>query len=339
MSLSVRLRHRFAAFALDVDFDALAGVTALFGPSGAGKTTLINAVAGLLRPAKGRIEAGGAVLFDDRAGIDLPPHRRGVGYVFQDARLFPHLTVRQNLLFGRRFARGRGKGGADLTDIAALLGIEALLSRRPAALSGGEAQRVALGRALLSRPRLLLLDEPLAALDEARKAEILPYLERLRDIGGLPILYVSHSAAETRRLATTVIRLEAGRVTAMGPAQRVLGEDAPGVALEARLVKARDGIAHLDSSIGPLRLCCASGTPTLRLWVGADNVMIATVPPQGLLAQNVLPARVIGPDADPTVLRLAVAQGHLLARLPRGSAPPPPGSPVYAILTADPQPM
>ncbi|MFN7599642.1 MAG: molybdenum ABC transporter ATP-binding protein, partial [Cereibacter sp.] len=178
MTLDVRLRHAFAGFTLDIAFAAPAGVTALFGRSGSGKTTVINAVAGLLRPDAGRIVSDGRVLFDSAGGIDVAVHRRRLGYVFQDARLFPHLTVRQNLLYGRWFAPPGP--GETLERVLDLLGIEPLLARRPGALSGGERSRVAIGRALLSNPAMLLMDEPMAALDEARKAEILPYLERLR---------------------------------------------------------------------------------------------------------------------------------------------------------------
>ncbi|WP_225028829.1 molybdenum ABC transporter ATP-binding protein, partial [Xinfangfangia pollutisoli] len=224
MTLEVALSHRFAGFTMELSFAAPPGVTALFGPSGSGKTTVVNAVAGLMRPERGRVVLDGRVLTDSAAGTHVPPHRRRIGYVFQDARLFPHLTVRQNLLYGRFFAP-KGEGPT-LPRIADLLGLEPLLARRPGALSGGEKSRVALGRAILSRPDLLIMDEPLAALDEARKAEILPYLERLRDLLHLPILYVSHSAAEVARLATTVVLLQAGRVTAAGPAAEVFADPA-----------------------------------------------------------------------------------------------------------------
>lgn len=178
--LKVALRQPLAGFTLDLSFEAPTGVTVLFGGSGSGKTTVINAVAGLMRPRSGRVALNDRLLFDVEQGIWLPPHRRRLGYIFQEARLFPHLTVRQNLLFGRWFAPRRA-AREDLERIVSMLGINALMQRHPAALSGGEKQRVAIGRALLSSPDLLLADEPLAALDDARKEEILPYFERLRD--------------------------------------------------------------------------------------------------------------------------------------------------------------
>jgi len=213
--LDVALHHRLGDFTLDVAFRADRGATALFGPSGAGKTTVLNAIAGLMRPERGRIALAGQLMLDTDGALFMPPYRRRVGYVFQDGRLFPHLTVRQNLLFGRFFARRRaaGNGNHDMTldHVVGLLGIEHILARRPANLSGGEKQRVAIGRALLAEPRMLLMDEPLAALDGARKAEILPMLERLRDVARIPILYVSHDVAEVSRIANTVIVLENGR--------------------------------------------------------------------------------------------------------------------------------
>src|SRR6056297_4206243 len=223
--LEVALRHTIGAFSLDAHFRAPAGVTVLFGRSGSGKTTIINAVAGLLMPDEGRIAAEDRVLLDTAQRIRLRPHRRRLGYIFQEGRLFPHLTVRQNLGYGAWFAP-RGAAREDMSRVVELLGIGPLLDRRPGALSGGEKQRVAIGRALLSAPRLILADEPLAALDEARKAEILPYFERLRDEVAVPILYVTHSAAEVARLATTVVVLEEGRVMRQGRAEEVLGDPA-----------------------------------------------------------------------------------------------------------------
>ena len=213
--LAVDVENELGTFKLAVRFEAAGGVTALFGPSGAGKTTIVNMIAGLLQPDRGSIVLGDTVLFDAAAGINVPPHRRHIGYVFQEDRLFPHLSVRQNLDYGRRMS-GRPRDPDDFARIVALLDIGHLLERRPRLLSGGERQRIAVGRALLMRPGLLLLDEPLASLDAGRKREILPYLVRLRDDARVPMVYVSHSAAELRRIATKVVRLDAGRVVAAG---------------------------------------------------------------------------------------------------------------------------
>ncbi len=213
--LAVDVEKRLGDFTLAVRFQAAGGVTALFGPSGAGKTSVVNMIAGLLTPDRGAIALDDQVLFAADAGINVPPHRRRIGYVFQEGRLFPHLSVRQNLDYGRRMS-GHLRDPDGFARIAALLEIGHLLDRRPRLLSGGERQRVAIGRALLMHPRLLLLDEPLAALDAARKREILPYLVRLRDDARVPMVYVSHSAAELRRIAENVVRLDAGRVAACG---------------------------------------------------------------------------------------------------------------------------
>jgi molybdate transport system ATP-binding protein len=348
MTLSVSLTHRFEGFTLDVAFDAPAGVTALFGRSGSGKSTVVNAVAGLLRPDSGRIALGRQVLLDTGQGLMLPPYRRRMGYVFQDARLFPHLTVRQNLLYGRWFAP-RGPG-VELPRIADLLGIAALLDRRPGALSGGERQRVAIGRAILSNPRLLLLDEPLAALDEARKAEILPYLERLRDALGLPMLYVSHALSEVARLATTVVLLDSGRVVASGPASEILSDArlAPalglreaGALLPARLVAQEpDGMARLETAGGPIWIPVPGAAPgaMLRLRILAQDVMLATERPRGISALNVLSVTIehIHPGDGPgALLRLRLGEALLLARITKRSLEAlglRPGMPVLAIL-------
>lgn len=211
--LEVALYHRLGDFTIDIAFRTDSGATALFGPSGSGKTTVLHAIAGLLRPERGRIVFDGRVMLDTASSVFVQPYRREVGYVFQDARLFPHLTVRQNLLFGRFFAhrQRRRNGGMTLENVVSLLGIDHILSRRPVNLSGGERQRVAIGRALLAEPCMLLMDEPLAALDAARKAEILPVLERLRDVSRVPILYVSHDVSEVSRIANNVIVMENGR--------------------------------------------------------------------------------------------------------------------------------
>jgi molybdate transport system ATP-binding protein len=225
--LSVDVEKALGDFAIVAKFEAADGVTALFGPSGAGKTTIVNMVAGLVTPDRGRISCNGTVLFDSGAGVNLPPHRRGIGYVFQDGRLFPHITVRQNLDYGRRMHRLPRDEAAEAR-IVDLLDIARLLDRRPGKLSGGERQRVAIGRALLMRPALLLLDEPLASLDAARKREIFPYLLRLRDETAVPMVYVSHHPAEVKRIATTIVRIDNGRVTGVGGAEllQAVDEDA-----------------------------------------------------------------------------------------------------------------
>ena len=213
--LRVDIRKALGAIVVEAAFESEGGVTALFGPSGAGKTSLINMIAGLLKPDSGRIELDGETLDDTDRRIHVPAYRRRIGYVFQDARLFPHLSVEQNLDYGRRM-NGLALDAAEHARVAKLLDLEALLQRRPGKLSGGEKQRVALGRALLARPRLLLMDEPLGSLDDERKSDILPYLVRLRDNAGVPMVYVSHDAGEVRRLATQVIRLQGGTIAARG---------------------------------------------------------------------------------------------------------------------------
>ncbi len=213
--LAVDVEKRLGDFSLAAAFKAAERATALFGPSGAGKSTIVNLIAGLIAPDRGRIALDDTVLFDAAARINVPPHRRRIDCVFQDGRLFPHLTVRRNLDYGR-YMSGLACDPVAMQRVVALLDIGHLLDRRPGRLSGGERQRVAIGRALLMRPRLLLLDEPLAALDVGRKREILPYLVRLRDEGNVPMLYVSNFADEARRLATGVLRIEDGRIVAQG---------------------------------------------------------------------------------------------------------------------------
>ena len=345
MTLQVRLTHRFAGFDLDVAFDAPPGLTVLFGPSGSGKTTVVNAVAGLLRPDAGRIAVDDWVLTDSALRRHLPPHRRRLGYVFQEGRLFPHLSVRQNLLYGRWFAP-RDATAPDLDRVVQMLGIGPLLARRPGTLSGGERSRVSIGRALLAAPRLILADEPLAALDEARKAEILPYFERLRDEAGVPILYVSHSSAEVARLATTVVALRAGRVAAIGPPAQVLGDAGAVGADTASVLTARvachdaDGLTRLQTGAGPVfvaRLDAPPGTH-VRLRVGARDVILSRDRPQGLSALNILAGRIAaitaeeGPNAQ---VVLTVGSDTLTARLTRRSVAAmglAPGQPCHAIL-------
>jgi molybdate transport system ATP-binding protein len=213
VSISISVRRTLGEFTLDVAFETTERVVALFGPSGSGKSTLLNIIAGLTRPDSARIAVDGRVLADTTAALTIPVHRRRVGYVFQDARLFPHLSVAHNLRYGRWFTPEAGRYGG-FEEIIELLGIRHLLGRRPGTLSGGEKQRVAIGRAILASPRILLMDEPLASLDEARRAETLPYIERLRDELAIPILYVSHSREEVERLARKIVHLDHGRVVA-----------------------------------------------------------------------------------------------------------------------------
>jgi molybdate transport system ATP-binding protein len=213
--LAIDVEKQLGDFHLAVKLQTKRRTTALFGPSGAGKTTIVNLVAGLLAPDRGRVVLGDEALFDSSTRVNIPPHQRHIGYVFQEGRLFPHLTVRGNLDYGR-FMNGLARDGDEERRIIDLLDISRLLNRRPGSLSGGERQRVAIGRALLTRPRLLLLDEPLASLDAPRKHEILPYLVRLRDDVGVPMIYVSHQAEEVKQIANEVVRIEAGRVAAMG---------------------------------------------------------------------------------------------------------------------------
>lgn len=334
MTLSVALSHAFPGFTLQAAFEAPAGLTVLFGRSGSGKTTVVNAVAGLLRPDRARIEVSGRTLADTARGLWLPPHRRRLGYVFQEGRLFPHLTVRQNLAYGARFAPP-GATGPEEARVIAMLGIEALLARRPAALSGGEKSRVAIGRALLSKPELLLMDEPLAALDQPRKEEILPYLERLRDETRVPILYVTHSVAELARLATTVVLLENGRVTRAGPAAELLSDPAAapaiglaeaGAVIEARLAaQDPDGLSTLETSGGRLHLPQVQAPlgALLRIRIHASDVILARERPEGLSALNILAGTVEavrygeGPGA---LVQVRIGRDLILARLTRRSA-------------------
>lgn len=351
MRLEVDVRHLQGAFRLDAAFASDAAVTALFGPSGSGKTTLVNILAGLIRPAEGRVMLDGEALFESARRIDVPVHRRGVGYVFQEARLFPHLSVRSNLGYGRWMAALAGRRGAadEFDRVVALLGIAPLLDRKPAGLSGGEAQRVAIGRALLARPRLLLMDEPLAALDAARKAEILPYLERVAAETRVPIVYVSHSVPEVVRLAGTVVAMDHGRVVACGPADAVIGgldataSDDAGAVLDAVVAgEEADGLTRLDTNAGAL-LVPALGRPAgarLRLLVRARDVLLASEPPRGLSALNVLPATVtaIGaPHGAAVEVTLSAGTATLHARLTRRAVTElalAPGRPCFAIIKA-----
>lgn len=327
MTLSVHVEKALGAFRLDARFEAPEGITVLFGRSGSGKTTIVNAVAGLLTPDAGRIAVNGATLYDGT--VNLPPHRRRIGYVFQDARLFPHMTVHQNLTYGLR-AR---KSAQPFDPVVEMLGICALLGRRPATLSGGEKQRVAIGRALLSDPAILLADEPLAALDSDRKSDILPYFERLRDETGLPILYVTHSVEEAARLATTVVALDNGRVTHHGPAGAVLGDPnfapagvrAVGAILNARITAHHDdGLTELDAGGAPLLLPRIDQPVghALRVRIPAQDVTLSLDRPTRISALNVIAGTVqdirMG-DGPGAIVSLATPAGTVLARVTRRS--------------------
>lgn len=330
MTLRVNIQQRFDNLSLDIAFEAADGITALFGRSGAGKTTIINAVAGLFKPQQGEVTLDGDFLFDHRRGICVPPNQRRLGYVFQDARLFPHLTVRKNLLFGRYYAPDPSQG-PQMDDVVDLLGLGALLERAPGTLSGGEKQRVALGRALLSCPRMLLMDEPLASLDGPRKQAILPFLERLRDGPmQLPILYVSHAVDEIARLADRLVLLQDGRVSAQGPlydvmadpsAVPLLGVREAGAVIDARVVShASDGLSTLAMSAGDLELpgVQAEIGAIVRLRVLAQDVILSRVRPDGLSSVNVLPVTIekVHPGDGPgAAIALRAGSDRLLARV------------------------
>ena len=334
--LDVAIEHRLGSFTLDIRFTTGSGLTALFGRSGAGKTSIVNAIAGLIRPQRGHIAVDGAVLLDTARGVFVPAHRRRLGYVFQEGRLFPHLTVRQNLLFGAWFAPRRANPGqAGLDEVVELLGIGPLLARRPGRLSGGEKQRVAIGRALLAQPRLLLMDEPLASLDNARKDEILPYLERLRDHSRVPFVYVSHAAAEVARLATTIVLVADGRVQAVGPAAEIMGRAGQyplaggfeaGAVLTATVAAHDPGwdLSELSGGFGRLvvgRLDLPVGS-RLRVRIRARDVMLATTRPSGISALNVLPATIealVATGEEAVEVQLRLGAERLLARITRRS--------------------
>ena len=315
--LRVELRKRRGDFALDVAFSApTPGVTALFGRSGCGKSTLISLIAGLLPPDSGRVVVDDAVLYDSAQRLSVDARHRRMGVVFQDARLFPHLPVRANLEYGtRRLPRAIART-IRFDDVVSLLGLTNLLARRPHDLSGGEQQRVALGRALLSQPRLLLLDEPLASLDLARREEVLPYLEKLRDAFAIPIVYVSHQFDEVLRLATRVVLLDGGRAIADGdiatvsrdPQLRaIVGPDSVG-AVVAGVVERSDAAGLATVRVGDATLSVeldgAAVGQRIQIQVLARDVIVAAELPRGLSVRNVVPARVVSitPDAARSVL-------------------------------------
>lgn len=332
MSLSVEIRRALGGFDLATRFDAPEGVTVLFGRSGSGKTSVVKSVAGLVTPDSGRITLNGRVLFDTSDKTNVPVHQRRLGYVFQDSRLFPHLSVRENLCYA---ARVSGRGAKDPRQVADLLGISDLLDRRTHALSGGEAQRVAIGRALLSEPDMLLMDEPLASLDGPRKAEILPYLETLRRETGLSILYVTHNMAEVARLATHIVLIDDGRVIRSGAPEEVLTDpdmvrllgirDAGAVISATVAAHHPDGLSALAISAGQLLLPTVDA-PTgarIRVRILAQDVILARARPDGLSALNILPVRVLAVrrgDGPGVIVQLRAGEDRLLARITRRSA-------------------
>ncbi len=348
MSLAVRLRHRFRETVMDIAFEVPSpGVTVLFGPSGAGKSTTIAVAAGLLRPDACRVEVDGQVLADTDAGIWLPPERRRVGLVFQDARLFPHMSVATNLRFGLRRAPS---GPVRFDEVVDLLGIGPLLARRPHTLSGGERQRVAIGRALLAQPHLLLMDEPLASLDAARKAEILPYLARLKTALRLPVIYVTHALDEATRLADSMVLIEAGRVVASGSLPEVaaradlpLAQRDDAGALLLCVVAEHDPARELTRLEGGgasflVPLLDAPVGSACRIRIPAREVILAGRPPDAISLHNIVPGTVrrIAQAARRSVLvEIALPTGALLARVTPdaimrlGLAP---GEPVLALI-------
>jgi molybdate transport system ATP-binding protein len=323
--LRVRLRLDRGAFQLDVDLDLpQRGISALFGHSGSGKTTVLRAIAGLERAPGGVVALGDDVWQDDARGVFVPVHKRAIGYVFQEASLFPHLSVRANLEFGRKRVPVHERRFA-LEPVTALLGIAGLLERRPDGLSGGERQRVAIARALLASPRLLLMDEPLAALDLRRKLEILPYLERMHAELAIPIVYVSHSPDEVARLADHLVLLDDGKAVASGPLTETLARvdlppsfaDDAGVVLETILAgHEEDALSRLEFAGGVLfvgRRREAVGTH-LRCRIHARDVSLALDRPQGTSIVNRLPAVVTAVAATDT-------PGHVLVQLRMGDSP------------------
>jgi len=350
--LRIDVQRRVGNLDLAARFETEARVTALFGRSGAGKTSIVNMIAGLLRPDRGRIEIDGQVLFDSAAGLDVPAEKRRVGYVFQEGRLFPHLTVRHNLLYGYALVPADSHY-IELDRIVALLGLEDVLERRPGDLSGGEKQRVAIGRSLLSSPRVLLLDEPLASLDVHRREEILRYLELLRDEVRIPVVYVSHAVEEVVRLADTVVLMAAGRMVAAGDVEEVMGRPdlrpTAGVFEGGAIIDAR--VAAQDMQYDLATLAFDGGTLTVtnldalvgepvRVRVRARDVSIALLPPERISIQNVLHGDIteISPERSGIVdVTIRVGSAVLRSRVTRRAVDQlslAPGLEVYALIKA-----
>ena len=319
---------KFKSFDLDVAFQNGDGITALFGPSGSGKTLTLNLIAGLMRPDSGTIKLDGRVLVDTKRGVFVAPHRRRIGVVFQDSHLFPHLSVRRNLRFGRWFAPP-GERPIDFNSVVEILAIGKLLSRHPARLSGGERQRVAIGRALLCCPRLLLFDEPLAALDMERKLEILPLIERLRDEFAVPIVYVSHAIEEVARLANFIVVLDAGRVKAIGGPGEVFGalggnsawsrfDRISVLTMKVCGENAAYGLTELKHPAGTVWLAGPAGPlgGQVRIIVKATDVVLAARPPHDLSVRSSLRGQIGSIEKHGPLAAVEIVlegEGHLYA--------------------------
>jgi len=335
--IEVDITARLGAFGLEAAFSVTETTTALFGPSGCGKTSLVRAIAGLQRPRAGHIRVNGVPLFDAARGIDLPPEKRGIGYVFQESLLFPHLDVRANLLYGRRRGRAAPFG---LAEVVRLLELEPLLDRRPERLSGGERQRVAIGRALLAATRLLLLDEPLSSLDARRKQEILPFLERVRDDLRIPAIYVSHAMDEVLRLADAMVVMDQGRVVRAGRVEDVVNQLEPPAAGSWRrggaVLRAVVAGHHREWGLTGLRVGSqelsvpAIGSPPgswLRVRIRARDVILCMGDPGPVSTRNRLRGSILsirppegqGPDGPEMDVLLDVEGGRLRARVTRQS--------------------
>jgi molybdate transport system ATP-binding protein len=348
--IEVDVKLTLGTFTLDVAFENGQGVTALFGQSGSGKSLTLGLIAGLMRPDQGYIKLDGEALVDVAQGVFVRMHRRRIGLVFQDSNLFPHLSVRQNLLFGRWFAP-RGDREIDFDAVIETLGIGKLLSRPPARLSGGERQRVAIGRALLSSPKLLLFDEPLAALDMERKLEILPLIERLRDEFKVPMVYVSHAIEEVVRLAACIVVIEAGRVKAIGSPGEVFGAMATQSAedrfdrssvltMKVCGANAAYGLTELKHPSGTVWLAGPAGPigGEARIIINATNVVLSLQPPHNLSVRSVLSGSVEAVETSGPLATVEIAlkgEGHLFAMATRHALDElglELGSPVFALI-------
>ena len=349
--LHVALTKRLGAFVLDVRFELpTPGVAALFGPSGCGKTSTINLLSGLTVPDRGRIVLDGEVLLDTDRHIDVPAERRRIGYVFQDTRLFPHLTVAGNLQYAER--RAAGPSFVSFERVSSLLDLGALMRRRPHHLSGGERQRVAIGRALLSQPKLLLLDEPLASLDRERRDEVLPYLELLRDQLAIPMVYVSHQFEDVLRLATHIVLLQSGTVAAQGEIgamstdrrlRSLIGPDAVGAVIDGIAIEedAANGMRKLGVGRGELRVLAdgkmALGTK-VRVQLLARDLIVSTQKPAHLSVRNVLEGVVTSIDEDiahSDLVSIDIGGALVMARITQAATRElslAPGKPVWALV-------